>query len=199
MMKIPANSAILVGGKSLRLGFDKAFLRLGDEYVSERLVRLMASMFSSVCFIASTKRPLPVKDVKVYYDREPGLGPLGGLLTALLNSEHDYTFIVPCDLPFIQPRLIELLWRQNTDAEIIIPFYNDHMEPLAAFYHKKCIPHIEQALYRSERHMLSFHANLFVQKFALQTFFTKAEIERMLFNINFPEDYKKALEIDKEE
>ena len=199
MVQIPANSAVLIGGKSLRFGSDKAFLRLGNQYVSERLVQLLASIFSSVCFIASTKRSLPLRGLKVYYDREPGLGPLGGVLTALQNSKHDYTFIVPCDLPFIQPKLIEQLWQHKTDADIIIPFYNDHSEPLTAFYHKRCIPHIEQTLRRNEHHMHSIHANLVVQKFALEKFFTKSQIERMFFNINFPEDYNKAMEIDTDE
>lgn len=199
LMQIDANSAVLIGGKSKRIGFDKAFLRLGDEYVTERLIRLLCSIFSSVCFIASTKKQLPVTDVAVYFDRESGLGPLSGLLTALQSSDHDYSFVVPCDMPFIQSKLIEVLWQHKFDSDIIIPYVEDRAQPLVAFYHRRCIPHIEQALRGSDRHMLSFHANLNIQRLQMETFFKKEELDRMFFNVNLPEDYSKAIEIDNKE
>ena len=168
-------------------------MELEDEFISVRLYRLLSSIFEDSCLIASTPKKIPVPGADIYYDINPGLGPLGGVLTALTNSSHPFTFILPCDLPFVNIHLIKHLWSARYTADVIIPTYRDRMEPLAAFYHKNCIPKIESALENGKRKMDSFWSGLSIQKIDLTTDFTYAEINRMFLNINSKTDLNKAL------
>lgn len=193
-MKIAAQGAILIGGKSRRFGRDKAFIEFDNEPISVRLYRLLKSIFKDSCLIASTLRRIPVPGAEIFYDKIPGLGPLGGLLAALANSSYPYTFILACDLPFINIRLIKHLWETRDDADVILPIYFDKIEPLAAFYHKNCIPQIEAALEDGKRKMDSFWSHLSINKIDLTKNFSAAEIEQMFLNINSKKEYKKVLQ-----
>jgi molybdopterin-guanine dinucleotide biosynthesis protein A len=197
-MKLAANSAILVGGKSTRFGSDKVFLQLGNQNVTALLYQRLSSLFHTVQVVAAIHKPLPLQNVNILYDRTPGLGPLGGLLTALENTQDDYTFILPCDLPFIQTEMIDLLWQNRNDADVIIPCHGNKTEPLSAFYHKRCIPFIKQSLREGKRNMRSFYMDLKIQKVDFEPHFRKEEIQRMFTNINFPSDHLQAEKIYKE-
>ncbi|HUY77372.1 MAG TPA: molybdenum cofactor guanylyltransferase [Ktedonobacterales bacterium] len=121
---------VLAGGHSSRMGADKAALLIGDEPLLRRIVRRLRLALAETLVVgppelAALLQPLapgqatehvtnqqpeqsarPIAETRVIPDAQPGLGPLGGLATALGAITTPYAFVIACDMPFVQPALI---------------------------------------------------------------------------------------------
>ncbi|MBC8412104.1 molybdenum cofactor guanylyltransferase, partial [bacterium] len=86
-------------------------------------------------------------------------GPMTGILTALINTRHEWVFISACDMPFLSRELIEhmALARKNTHA--VIPMLKNRAEPLFAFYSRKFISSMERSLLEGEKSLINFLLN----------------------------------------
>lgn len=193
MQRIQVSGAILVGGRSIRYRSDKTFMSIGSATVAELLVQRLSSVLSDVFFVADRAGKIPGYEDATVVDLQPGLGPLGGLLTALHYAKFDYCFLTACDLPFLNAALVTFLHRVAGDADAVVPVWQDHEEPLAALYHRRCRAPIELALSAGDRSMRSFWMNARVVKVDLAREFNMPDIERMFFNVNTPERYEQML------
>ena len=139
LTNIMACGAILIGGKSRRFKSDKAYIKFSGESLSTLLYKRISRVLNQVYFVADHGGKFPIPDVDVIVDLKPDIGPMGGLYTALTHSSHDYCFISACDMPFLNADLIKLLWDKCTGtSDIVVPVWDSKIEPLAAFYHKRC-------------------------------------------------------------
>ena len=182
---IKAGGAILIGGKSSRFGSDKASLEFAGETLSVRIYHQLNSILDSVCFISDRKNNSATADLPVFVDIESGVGPLGGLLTALKNCQYPWCFITGCDLPFFDPDLVSYLWQYaHEDPDIIVPVWAENIEPLNAFYHIRCIPAIVDSLAQNRYMVKGFWKNLRVKKVELTDHYSSDDLKKMFFNIN---------------
>jgi molybdopterin-guanine dinucleotide biosynthesis protein A len=139
---------ILVGGRSSRLGRDKAFERIGGKTLAERALQTVrdSEIASKIYFVTGNEVQFAIEaarlDALFVFDIIEGRGPLGGLYTALTHASADWVFLVACDLPFVTRDLITNLSRYtNGEYEsfgAIVPEQPDgRLQPLCAFYDVK--------------------------------------------------------------
>jgi len=190
---IMACGAILIGGKSRRFNSDKAYIQFSGESLSALLYKMISRVLNHVYFVADHGDKFPIPDVDVIVDLKPDIGPLGGLYTALTHSSHDYCFISACDLPFLNVELIKILWDKCTGtSDIVVPVWDSKIEPLAAFYHKRCIPVIESSLEKNQWMMKGFWNQVRTNYIDVTSYFNPGELRKIFFNINTPGDYETA-------
>ena len=92
---------ILVGGKSRRMGRDKAFLQIVGKTLFERVLEIFRESFDRIVLVGDRAERFAAYDLPVLPDIYPG-SALGGLYTALYHAETEYIFVSSCDLPFSQ-------------------------------------------------------------------------------------------------
>ena len=138
---------VLVGGRSSRMGRDKALLPVDGLPLVERIAQQIGSFTHPVTLIGDPARYGQLGR-RVISDHFPGCGPLAGIHAALLDSEHEWNLIAACDMPSIDPALIgALVAFDRSEADCALPLDADgRRQPLLALYHQRCLPAIEAAL-----------------------------------------------------
>lgn len=129
---------VLAGGASSRFGTDKALVELRGKSMLARTAEVVSSVCSDAAVVAPEDKAPAAKLITVP-DRWPGQGPLGGILTALLDGQaktsHDsWCLIVSCDMPFLTPEWLRFLIARalQSGAEVAIPRSVHGWEPLCA-------------------------------------------------------------------
>src|SRR3989339_265582 len=136
------NGIILAGGKSLRFGEDKAFVKVGDFILIESLIGLLTPLFDNLIIVTNYPEKYVQYPVKVVVDQIKDLAPLAGIQAGLLASDADYNFVMACDMPLVKPSLIRYLM-SKARADIVVPRRGKNIEPLCAVYSKNCLTAIE--------------------------------------------------------
>jgi molybdopterin-guanine dinucleotide biosynthesis protein A len=187
-------AAILVGGKSRRIGEQKAFLRFGDASLLQIIIRRIRSVITDTCLITTPDFPCEDFALPCFTDVYADKGPLGGIFTALSRIDSTHVFISACDLPFTNPELIRYMIGQlDLESDAIVPTYDGHHEPLFALYSRKARVPIEQALREgnlSVRGMLTRLSTVAIDEETVRSFG-----DHTFLNVNTRVDYQKALQI----
>jgi len=182
---------ILAGGKNSRIAMTKALIQVGEQTIIERTVQLFQKLFDEVIIVTNSFDDYVHLGATVTKDLIPEIGPLGGLYSGLMLSSSDYSFVVACDMPFIDSAII--LHLQNYtyagSYDVIVPEFNGFIEPLYAFYSKDCIPTIWDHLHQNDFKIRSFYSRVKVKEVPCHKF---QSIERAFFNINTREDLQQA-------
>ena len=138
---------VLVGGRSSRMGTDKALL----PYRGKALVSYVAGEVRAAAGSATLIGD-PVRYGDLGYqaipDAIPNCGPLGGVVTALRSSTSDWNLVVACDMPAISADFLRCLlaMARMADGRCVVPLGRLGPEPLCAAYHRASLPVLEQAL-----------------------------------------------------
>lgn len=133
---IPAAAAVLAGGRSSRMGRDKAVLRVKGRRLVDLVCARLAPLFPEILVAVGRRRLTPPPGARVVRDRFPGRGPVAGIHAALRAARHEAVFIVACDMPRVSPRLAQLLWHRLAGARGAVPTGPRGPEPLCAFYRR---------------------------------------------------------------
>ena len=185
---------ILAGGKSSRMGENKALMKIGNRLVIEKLTDLMTSLFQNVIIIANDSAPYNFLQLPIYSDIFPNKGPLTGIHTGLTYSKTHENFIIPCDTPLLTPEIIRYIANFKTNKPITIPKCDGYIQQLIGRYRKECA-HLAKQILLSNQLLLN-------NKCMVLEFIEKAggeiiEIESLPFykkgafyNMNRPDDYK---------
>jgi len=144
---------ILCGGKSSRMGRDKALLPFGPgEAMLQRVVRLVAEVVrpDRIVCVAAAEQELSrlAAAVRIVVDPTPHQGPLAGIAAGLaqLQDKASAAFVTGCDVPLLAPALIERMFDLLDDHEIAAPHDGQHWHPLVAVYRVDLLPRIESLL-----------------------------------------------------
>lgn len=140
-------AAILAGGKSLRMGEDKALIKYRGQTLLERLSGELSSFDE---LLISMARPgdyeLPQGAVAVY-DSAQDSGPMEGIHQVLLGTRCDYVFICAVDMPFLTGDLARYIQGYvSSDYDCYVIKDDKHFHPLCAIYSKAVLPVIEELL-----------------------------------------------------
>jgi molybdenum cofactor guanylyltransferase len=129
------SAVLLAGGKSSRMGRDKATLPFRDAPLWQNQLRLLRALdLREILVSAQTDPPWRPADVHFIPDEQPSCGPLGGIAAALAQIETDYLLTLAIDTPFVsESYLRELCGRVETNSGIV-PMIGDRAEPLVAVY-----------------------------------------------------------------
>jgi len=140
---------ILAGGKSSRMGVDKAMLLVNGQPMIEKIARQLDGFFSQILISANDVEKYAFLGYNVVPDKMPGQGPLMGIASALRDSANELNFVVACDIPYIDLAFVEnmLIEAVESQADIVIPIRPDgKYEPLFAVYHQSSLRAIDEVL-----------------------------------------------------
>ena len=184
------NASILVGGKSSRMGSNKAFLELKGKTFIELQIELLREMFDEIFISANTSSEYEYLNLPIFKDVYPGKGPLGGIYTSLINSSSLHTFMLACDMPFVGPELIKYLKDLTKEYDVVIPNSEKGLEPLHAFYSKKCIDPIKRSLDENNLRIISFFPHVKVKIVELDSMASSDHFKNSIKNLNTIDDYE---------
>jgi molybdenum cofactor guanylyltransferase len=129
-------AVVLCGGRSTRMGRDKAALPFGPETMLERIVRIVRSEVATVVCVGRTGESAE-RDVRMVSDPVRGLGPLAGIAAGLQSTAAEYVFVVSCDLPLLRPAVIRRLFDLADGFDAGVPVIDGHEMPTCAVYHRR--------------------------------------------------------------
>jgi molybdenum cofactor guanylyltransferase len=181
---------VLAGGASSRMGQPKELLQIGGETLIETTSRLVQEAVGTCMVISNDKGRLPrlPDSIPVYKDDAPGLGPLGGLLTAMRCTSEEYLLVVACDMPALNASVLHLLIREarSSGSDVILPVWNGKKHPLCAVYRSSLYPLVLRLLEEGKRRMFDLLSQVQVKEIDVSGQFKKD----VFFNMNTPADYE---------
>jgi molybdopterin-guanine dinucleotide biosynthesis protein A len=146
MEATPAPVVILAGGKSSRLGRDKASELLAGRTLLQRAVDACEGIASRYVLVKARGQALPVVrapvPVDTLEDAYPETGPLGGIYTGLVSlgdsTGDQVALVLACDMPLLQPAMLGALLRLALGYDAVVPVRDGLPEPLCAAYAPRC-------------------------------------------------------------
>lgn len=171
---------VLAGGASRRMGRDKALLPLDGATMLEQIARKVEAAAGSVTLIGPVEKYAHL-GFPVIPDAVEGCGPLGGLYTALKNTQTEWNLLVACDMPNVTAEfLTQLLDRAERDC--VVPEIDGRLDPLCAVYHRRVLAAAEFAIHRKLFKMQDFISTLRTTRWPVSD-------PRPLVNVNTPAQY----------
>jgi molybdopterin-guanine dinucleotide biosynthesis protein A len=192
---------ILAGGASRRMGQNKALLDLdGRPLIAIVAERLRAVAEELIIAADETARYACWADHCVP-DIYPEVGTLGGIHTGLETATHELALIVGCDMPFLDPGVLDWFVQaasRNGDAcpadLVILKHETGIVEPLHAVYRKSCLPAIRATIESGERCAFAFHDQVRV-RYVGPDEIAPLDPELLSFlNVNTPEEWRRVLD-----
>ena len=183
---------ILAGGKSRRMGKDKSLLEFEGKTLLQRIIDEQNMLLNKVFVIG--KGTDNFENATGVYDQVENIGPIGGLFTAMSEIKADWYLISPCDMPFLNHTDLKVILDEcrKEEYEAIIAESEKGIEPLVAVYSSKIFPLMKKNI---EKENYAIRA-LFKQiKKRFMKFNEQIFEKDIFFNINYPDDYKNALQI----
>jgi molybdenum cofactor guanylyltransferase len=199
----PLSAAVLAGGKSSRMGTDKALLPLVDggpsllEIVLDRVSRVAAEML----IVGGDSERYGRFGVRVVPDRFPDSAALGGIATALGEAQHEHCLVVACDMPFLNVRLLEQMARAPRDYDVLVPAIPGASrqsregivyQTLHAIYGRGCLPAIERLVAAGRLQVVGFFPEVAVRAIPVDEVQRCDPELRSFFNANSPEALARA-------
>lgn len=186
------SAVILAGGKSIRMGRNKALLDLGGEPLIVRVYEILKEDFREVAVSANDPETYEFLGIPVIRDVFEGGGSLAGIHAGLLHSRATHCFFAACDMPFINIELVRYLGQFTEDYDVVIPVSRSGLEPLHSFYSRNGLPHIEEQLKNGNLKIIDLFPRVRVRRVMLDEMHQYDPEEVSYFNINTPEKYQLA-------
>jgi len=183
---------VLAGGASSRMGTDKAMLPIGGVPVIRRIVEKL-SPIGPVMVVTNHPERYRWLGVPMVKDREPGRGPLAGLHAGLSAALSETNLVVACDMPFVSLKTAVWLLSRLGNAFACVPTLGGWPHPLFAVYRKACLPVLARHLREGQLQVRRFLAEVPTRFVSLEEAGLGEEAERCVWNMNRPEDYRRAL------
>ncbi|MCA9001664.1 MAG: molybdenum cofactor guanylyltransferase [Planctomycetes bacterium] len=182
---------IFCGGKSQRMGRDKALLELSGESLLQRVARTLEPHVSQVVLSTGSSVRYSTLGLDCWLDLEEGLGPIGGLQAALTSSETPWILAAACDLPGLNSQGVNALLSAVRSGDLAVLFGSaGQPEPLFALYHRDLLPRVESAIRSGQRRMISALGLEESDPAPVRWVNLEADVRsKMLFNVNHPEDW----------
>ena len=187
--KYGVSAVILCGGKSTRMGQDKAGLLIGKKTFLQQIEENVSSA-DEVLLSVKDRRDYPEIMARHVEDREPDKGPLMGLYSALRECSHERVWVISCDMPLADWQIAEELAYYLADGiDAVIPVDRTGKKyVLCAWYRKSVWKILEEQLKTGDYKVQHVLENLKVCYVAVQGITDGAE---KFYNINTPEEYRK--------
>ena len=191
---------VLAGGSSRRMGYDKALIKLEGVEILKRIIDQVYAIVGEVIVVIDKEsnpekyRGLVPKDVKIINDLRDGQNPIIGVYTGLSMIHNKYALLIPCDAPFLNRGIIQLIFDRSDGHQAAVPRWPDgRIEPLMSVYRAQDGFNLVEKLVQNR----SSSMNDFVDSFT-DIVFVEIESLRHLdnslltfSNVNTPEDLRK--------
>ena len=188
-------SIILAGGKSSRLGRNKALQVIGGKSLIRWVVDRLVTLSTEIIIATARGEAIPCSStatITTVADIYPDKGPLGGIYSGLIASSGPRAIVVSCDTPFLSTGLLEYMTRLSPTFDVVVPRIKDEVEPLCAVYSKNCVAPIRGLLQQNELRIIELFPMVkvrYVEEDEIDNF----DPEHLsFFNINTQADLERA-------
>jgi molybdopterin-guanine dinucleotide biosynthesis protein A len=183
---------VLAGGKSTRMGQDKASLTLNGRTLLEHALAALRGVCRDVAVLGRFERYGAM--APAYEDIYPGCGPLGGIHAALSTSQTQFNLIIAVDTPFLVPEFLTYLAERAVASGMVVttPEIDDYTQPLCTVYSLDFLPIAERAIQAGNYKIVPLFPRdqtLVIKESELRRFAFGTE---MFENLNTPEDMERA-------
>jgi len=175
---------LLAGGKSSRMGKDKAFMKYGDRFLYEYSLSVL-SFFSGDILLSSSNLNFNNAGYRIIPDEIIGIGPIGGIYSCLSKIKNESAIVLSCDLPLISTDLVSRLINNSGSFEITIALnHKNQPEPLIGIYSASIIPLLKRRIDAGQYKMLELFSE------ARTNFVSMTDFPPEVFsNLNKPDDF----------
>lgn len=185
--------AILAGGQSKRMGQDKAFLEVGGQLVIERVIERVQSLTDDLFINTNSPEKYAAFDLPLVADVYSHKAALGGIYTVIRAARYPSVLVVACDMPFLNPLLLQYLISLAPQADVVAPLLHPPQpETLHTVYSRNCLPAIETRLLSNQLRVIGFFNEVTVR------YVNPLEIAQFdphfysLMNMNTPAEWQQA-------
>jgi molybdenum cofactor guanylyltransferase len=189
-----AGGIILSGGKSSRMGTNKALLKINQKPNIERIKHELENLVDELILVSNEPEQYQFLNITTVTDDFPGRGPLAGIHAGLKASSYQKNLVVACDMPFISAKLGRILLEQSKDFDAVIPIVNGRQQMLFAVYQKGILPEIEKCIIGDNvaiKHVLDSFNVRYIEENELKEY-CSGNLELIFFNMNYPDEYEHA-------
>lgn len=196
------SAAVLAGGRSARMGRDKALLPLvpGGPPMIQIVIERVRAIADDVTIVSESRPGYDAFGAEVVPDDFPGAGSLGGIATGLRHARHDHCLVVACDMPFLSIPLLRRMAEEPRDYDVLVPRLPGQSrqggtlvyQTLHAIYGRACREAIEVQLADGNPQVIGFYPAVRVREI------DEVDIHRFdpgltsFFNANTPEAAEQA-------
>jgi molybdopterin-guanine dinucleotide biosynthesis protein A len=185
---VTLSAVLMAGGRSTRMGSDKALLEFEGEPLWRRQIRILIELQPQDVFVSARTAPAWLPDsMTVVCDEAPSRGPLSGLVAVLRRIETSHVLVLAIDLPKMTSDRLRRLWSRAQPGIGVIPDRNGTYEPLAAVYPREALPEAEAALRAGTLSLQPLLRELLARG-RLITDPVEPEEARLFLNVNAPAD-----------
>jgi molybdopterin-guanine dinucleotide biosynthesis protein A len=184
--------AVMAGGKSSRMGSNKAFMPFRNRPMIEHVIDRIVGLGHEIFIVANDPDPYSYLGLPVVGDVYKDCGPLGGIHSALHHGKHQYLLVVACDMPWLERGLLDHMISLRDTADVIVPRWGKFPEPLHALYSKSCLGPVENSLEAGILKVIGFYGQVtvrFLDREAIERFDPEG---RSFANVNTPGDLTEA-------
>ncbi len=198
------NAIIQAGGRSSRMGLDKAWVLIDGRPMIEHVLTAAQPIAHRLAIVIHPANPnlalyeeLAARwSAEVLFDSHDYRGPLGGIETALQRcGENEAALILACDLPFLSEEFLQLLAHIHSaeKCELTVPLDEaGHPQMLAAIYAKTCLQSVSDMLAANELKARLLQERVHTRCVSFAEYNHLPYARRLLLNMNTPEDYLRS-------
>jgi molybdopterin-guanine dinucleotide biosynthesis protein A len=187
---------VLAGGKSQRMGADKAFLEVGGIPTVQRVLDVLELLSDDLVIVTNSRERYEGLPGRLVSDVYRGKGALDGIYSGLLAARHDYAIVVACDMPFLNPRLLRYLVGLAAGYDVVVPDLGDRrLETTHAVYAKTCLGPIKQLLLADQLKIIKLFPLVRVRYVGREEMLKIAPRLLSFSNMNTPADWQEAQQL----
>lgn len=178
---------VFAGGKSRRMGTDKALLTIENQPILLRMINLIKPSCDYLA-ISGQNAEYSFLNLEMVPDVYTGCGPISGIYSCLKNSKTDWILIISVDVPFVTEEFIRFLISNISETDCVIPKHDSGLEPLVALYHKHTLPVVEEMIRTGDYKLMNLLAKLDAKYLDCTDILISNP--RLFHNLNNPDDYR---------
>jgi len=189
---------VLAGGKSSRMGQDKALMQFEGKPLVLRAAEILRPFVREITLLAPADRYESL-GLPVIVDQWPDQGPLAAIGTGLLSSRAEWSIFLACDLPLVTRQFIQLLVQRvgATRSDAVVPRTEEGWQPLSAAYHSRCRTAFVRALQEGRRSIIRLLDEVRVEVITRDEMAGAGLSAVELVNVNTPGDWARIAELSK--
>jgi molybdopterin-guanine dinucleotide biosynthesis protein A len=185
-------TAIMAGGKSSRMGTDKALVPLLGRPMIEHVLESVRGLGAEQIIITNDPQDYEYLGLPLFSDIYENHGPLGGLHAALTQAAYPHLLVVACDMPWLNRSLLKYMISLRASADVIVPRWSKYPEPLHAAYSKACLDPVAERLEAQDLKLIAFYGRVRVRYLEREELAQFDPSGRSFANINTPDDLRQA-------
>jgi molybdenum cofactor guanylyltransferase len=187
---------VLAGGKSSRMGENKALLPISGKTALEHVLAAVETVSDKSAVITNEPESFSFLKIPVIEDLHPYEGPMAGMEAAMTALPAEWYIFTACDMPLIHPDVMRLIKEKTgiSNVQAVIPKVDGRLQPLLAAYHHSCLPFIKMCLQSDKRSIKSLLENInfdiITYRDMIEAGISEGNIQLSFYNMNNRLEYE---------